>query len=67
MPWTKPVHAAVTKADLRFARHGDDELPPWGVVPIAKTARLGAAKGNALRCQERGEFGMGCQIQLLDV
>ena len=36
MPWTDPVHTAITEAKLCFARQRDDELPPWGIVPIAK-------------------------------
>jgi hypothetical protein len=67
MPWTEPVHGAITEAELHFARQGDDELPPWGVVPITKMAGLRAAKDNALRSQERGEFGMRCEVQLFEV
>jgi hypothetical protein len=67
MPGTEPVHTAITETNFRFARHGDHELPPWGIVPIAKMAGLGGAKDNALRRQERGQFGMGGEIEFFEV
>jgi len=67
MPWTEPVHAAIPEADLRFARQGDNELPPWGIVPIAKMAGLRAAKDHPLCRHERGEFGMGREIEFFEV
>jgi len=62
MPWTDPVHTAITQAKLRFARQGDDELPPWGIVPIAKMAGLCAAKDHALGRHECSEFGMSGEV-----
>jgi hypothetical protein len=67
MPGTEPVHAAITETDLRFARHGDHELPPWGIVPITEMAGLRGTKDNALRRQERGEFGMGSEVKFFEV
>ncbi len=67
MPGTEPVHTAITETNLPFARHGDHELPPGGIVPIAKMAGLRAAKDNALRRQERGKFGMGGEIEFFEV
>jgi hypothetical protein len=61
------VHTTITKTNLRFARHSDHELPPWGIVPIAKMAGLRSAKDNAFRRQERGEFGMGGEIEFFEV
>ena len=62
MPWTDPVHTSVTEAKLCFARQRDDELPPWGIVPIAKTTGLCAAKDDTLRRHERSEFRMGGEV-----
>ena len=67
MPGTEPVHTAITESNLRFARHGDHELPPWSIVPITKMAGLRGAKDNALRCQERGKFGMGGEVELFEM
>ena len=62
MPWPDPVHTAIAEAKLCFARQGDDELPPGGIVPIAKTTGLSAAKDYTLRRHERREFGMGGEV-----
>jgi len=56
------VHTAITEAKLCFARQRDDELPPWGIVPIAKTTGLCAAKDDPLRRHERSEFWMGGEV-----
>jgi hypothetical protein len=62
MTRTEAMHSAVGEADLHFALQGDDELPPWGIVPIAKMAGLCTSEHDTLRSQERGQFGVGGEV-----
>src|SRR4029453_9447882 len=46
MPRAKPMHGAISQADFYLPSEIDDVLPPWGIVPVRKTARLCGPKDN---------------------
>src|SRR5262249_30848813 len=61
------VDRAIPQADFRLAGQGDDILPPWRVVPVAKMAGCRRAKHYTLGAVERGQIRMGRQIELFNV
>src|SRR5262250_850759 len=64
VPWPQAVDSAIPQADFRLAGQGDDVLPPWRVVPVAKMARGGRTEHHTLGAMERSQIRVGRQIDL---
>ena len=63
----KAVDGTVAQADFCLAGQGDDVLPPWGGVPITQRARRCRTEHDALGTVERGQLGVGRQIEFFHV
>ena len=62
MTRAEAVHRAISQPDFHLASQIDDVLPPWGIVPIAKTARFRGPKDNPSRRLQRGQLRVGSQV-----
>ena len=67
MARAKAMHRAIAQADFYLARQVDDVLPPWGSVPVGKTARLRSTKDNVGGGMRRRQLGVRGRIQFFDM
>src|SRR5262249_15158185 len=61
------VDSAIPQANFCLAGQGDDVLPPWRVVPVAKMAGWRRTEHHTLGAVERGQIRVGRQIELFNV
>jgi hypothetical protein len=67
MARAKAMHRAIAQADFYLARQVDDVLPPWGIVPVRKTARLRSTKDNVGGGMRRCQLGVRGGIKFFDM